>query len=456
MEMASKTWGEEYWKKTGGGSAWDAITYDPVLNLVYIGVDGPSPMSPLARGKRRGDELFTNSIVALNADTGAYVWHYQTTPNDAWNYAATMHIMVADLVIQGKKRRVVMEAPKNGFYYVLNAKTGKLLSAKNIVPVNWASHIDIKTGRPVEKDDAKYWLKGDKGAIVYPSPLGAHNWMPMSYSPKTGLVYIPTMQMPALMKATQHNLVGGIEIDFYYALNNKLPFKGSLLAWDPIRQRARWQHDVGLPYNGGVLSTAGNLVFQGTTNGDFIAYRADTGEKIWSYKTGASILAAPSTVMVDGKQFILVPVGSGTTSAVGFASRLSGNPGGPARLLAFRLDGKSVLPESHAVSEVFPKPPLPRPDGASVKRGQYVWDTNGCELCHGFKAIGGLGSVPDLRKATATTHDLFAGIVMGGLYKEKGMPVFADMTIDDLAALQDYVLDEAWRAYDAQQTTPPK
>src|SRR6202044_323538 len=200
MEMASKTWGEDYWKNSGGGSAWDGMTYDSKLNLLFVGTDGPSPFDPTQRGAGRGDELFTNSIVALNADTGQYVWHYQTTPNDGWNYAATMPIMIADLVIGNQMRHVVMQAPKNGFFYVLDAKTGKLINQpRSIIPVNWASHIDMKTGRPVQLPDAQYWLAQHSRAVVSPSPMGAHNWMPMSYNPATGLVYIPVMDMPTLL-----------------------------------------------------------------------------------------------------------------------------------------------------------------------------------------------------------------------------------------------------------------
>lgn len=457
MAMASKTWGKEYWKSTGGGSPWDAMTYDPKTNLLYFGTDGPAPFNPKARGAGRGDELFTNSIVAVNADTGAYVWHYQTTPQDGWNYAATMHIMIGELGIQKHKRRVIMTAPKNGFFYVLDAHTGKLISAKNIVPTNWASSIDLKTGRPVLRPDAKYWEKGEQGAIVMPSPMGAHNWQPMSYSPKTGLVYIPTMEMPTLMKIDPTNAVGAVDIDFYHGLKNNSTYKGSVTAWDPVNQRLRWKHDVGRPYNGGILSTAGNLVFQGTTDGEFVAYRADTGEKVWSMFVGSAIFAAPSTVNVDGEQLIIVPAGSGTTSAVGFASKLAGNPGGPARLLAFKLNGSAVLPLTQTSGDVIPRPPLPQPDAAQAARGRKVWDANSCELCHGYVAAGASGSVPDLRKASKETHELFAGIVLGGLRKDKGMPMFNEsINMDDLSALQAYILNQAWDAFKTQDKAAAK
>ncbi len=223
MEMASKTWGKEYWKHSGGGSPWEGITYDATTNLVYIGTDGPAPFAPTLRESGGGDELFTNAIVAVNADTGEYVWHYSTTPGDGWNYAATMPVVLADLVLNGEKRHVILSAPKNGFFYVLDARTGKLANEpKPIVPVNWASRIDMQTGRPVLLDDAKYWEKGKEGAMVSPSPMGAHNWMPMSYSPDTGLVYIPVTDYPVHASIDRANSVGRLDIDFYYGLRTIL------------------------------------------------------------------------------------------------------------------------------------------------------------------------------------------------------------------------------------------
>jgi PQQ-dependent dehydrogenase (methanol/ethanol family) len=449
MKMASKTWGKEYWKFVGGGSAWDAMTYDPVLNLLYIGTDAPFPANPLLRGDGAGDELFTNAIVALDASTGDYRWHYSTTPGDGWNYGATMHIMIADLALGGQQRRVVMSAPKNGFFYILDAANGELISARNIVPVNWASHIDMKTGRPVKLRDSEWWLKGEEGALAYPSPLGAHNWMPMSYSEETGLIYIPVMESPMTMIQKDGSLVGGVDVDFYYGRDNDAEFSGSLLAWDPIEQKQRWKSTVGRPYQGGVLSTGGNLVFQGSSEGEFSAYNAVTGKKLWAMFVGSGILAAPITVDVDGNQLIIVPVGSGTSSAIGTYPELAGNPGGPARLLAFRLDGKAELPLNKTDISDVPKPPRARPLAVNVVKGENVWLENGCELCHGFRAIGSQNvSVPDLRYATARTHDGFAAILLGTRW-DKGMPTFNHLSSEDVALLQDYILAQAWLAYEA-------
>jgi PQQ-dependent dehydrogenase (methanol/ethanol family) len=455
MEMASKTWGKEYWKNTGGGSTWEGITYDPRTRLVYIGTDGPSPFDPSLRGEGRGDELFTNAIVAVNVDTGEYVWHYSTTPGDGWNYAATMPVVLADLMIGGQKRAVLMTAPKNGFFYVLDARTGKLANQpQNIVAANWASRIDLATGRPVQLPDAQYWLARGKNVFVTPSPMGAHNWMPMSYSTLTGLVYIPVTDYPVTITSNPHNLVGSTEIDFYYGLNHKGTFKGSLLAWDPVKQQKRWQHDIGMPYQGGTLATAGNLVFQGTTEAQFNAYRADTGEKLWSMPTVSGILGAPSTVEIDREQMILVAAGSGTTSSVIFAPQFSGGAVGPSRLLAFSLSGSAKLPTSDVRPANFPQPAQAEPAAALADQGKQIWDTNGCELCHGFRVIGGLSTVPDLRRVSSLPLDLFGKIVREGLLKDGGMPVFGDViSAKELPALEAYITQSAWKAYRDQQAS---
>jgi mono/diheme cytochrome c family protein len=319
--------------------------------------------------------------------------------------------------------------------------------------VNWASRIDLASGRPVPLDDAKYWLKGAAGAVVSPSDMGAHSWMPMSYSPQTGLVYIPVMNSPGFMSSAGD---GNPAVDdAYYPLKHKLPSKGTLLAWDPVKQQARWEHDVGPPVEGGILSTAGNLVFQGTTTGYFNAYRADSGEKLWSFPTGSGVLAAASTVAIDGTQLILVAAGSGTTSGAGAASaKLMGKAAGPTRLLAFSLSGTAHLPPSNRRLEPFPKPPAPEADAALAKQGRDIFDDRGCGMCHGLVLDVGAGSVPDLTRINAATYALFSQIVRGGLYKDAGMPVFADTVRDDeLPALKAYIINEAWKSYRAQSVS---
>lgn len=458
MEMAAKTWGTNWYEKSKGcGSVWDAITYDEKLNQLYIGTAGPAPWNPARRAADAGDELFTNSIVALNASTGEYVWHYKTTPQDAWNYDATMHIMVADLKIGQGLSRVVMTAPKNGFFYVLNAKTGKFISGKNYTPVNWASHIDQKTGRPVTIADARYWERPDGKAIVLPSPVGAHNWQAMAYNQQTGLVYIPVMAIPTVMQEDPKATVGGMSFDMYYGSGSDPKWKayGELVAWDPVTQRERWRVRRTIPINGGTLTTAGNLVFQGTADGRFDAFAADTGKLLWTFQVDGSIQSAPTTVEVDGEQMILIASGNAASAAAGrYMSHYSSTSQSrsQSRLLAFKLGATGALPRTVAAD--FPEPPLARPDRKLAAKGEVLFDQYTCVSCHGLGVEGVGGSVPDLRRANKQTHELFGGIVIGGLKKANGMPAFTDLSMEDVDAIQAYVLSEAWRAHDASVKQP--
>ena len=454
MEMASKTWGKEYWKYIGGGggNAWEAMTYDPRTGLLIFGTDAPSVLSPIARGEGAGDELFTNAVVAVKADTGEYVWHYSTTPGDGWNFSATMPFVLAELPIEDKVTPVVMTAPKNGFFYVLDAATGKLVNQpKAITTVNWASHIDMSTGRPVMLDEAKWWEKGPEGAVVYPFGMGAHNWQPMAFSPETGLVYIPAMDLAtwyAFDPLQSGGMASGVVFDNYHNLKNEGTFKGKLVAWDPVKQEAKWERDVGAPYQGGTLATAGNLVFQGTTEGQFVAYKADTGQRLWSFEVGSGILGAPSTVEIDGKQIVLIAVGSGTASAIGFAPLLGAAVGGPPRLLAFALEGDARLPVGQIWDKSVPKPDMERPTLELAAAGRHAWDASGCAYCHGADAIGGPGSVPDLRRINAERLALLPQILLGGILNSAGMPDYSELlTEEDVIAIQAYIVEQAWRGY---------
>lgn len=454
QEMASKTWGSgEWWKKSSGcGSTWDAITYDPVTRLVFVGTDGPSPIAPTQRSSDAGDELFTNSIVALDADTGKYVWHYKTTPHDGWNFDATMHIMVADLRIKGRTRHVVMEAPKNGFFYVLDAATGMFITANNYTAVNWAKGIDPTTGRPIPLSDANYWEKEDGTAVASPGPIGAHNWQAMAYNPAAGLVYIPVIVMPTLMKYRSD--VGAIP-DPYYGLGGdpKWHAYGELVAWNPISQRARWRTRLPLPINGGILSTAGNLVFQGTADGYFNAYRATDGERLWSQFVGESIMAAPTTVEVDGEQIVLVPAGNSTSSILGTYLAKSASTAatrGPSRLLAFKLGGELELPKDRPTAIL--QPPRPKQPAELASKGRLLFDAYACADCHGLYAESAHGSPPDLRNMSAKTHQEFEAVVLGGARKSKGMPPFSDLSAADVEALHAYLINQAWADYQTQES----
>ena len=326
MKLAKPTWfGDSYHQGGGGGTVWDSMAYDPELDLLYIGTGNGSPWNIKYRSEGKGDNLFLSSIVALRPQTGEYVWHYQTTPGDTWDYTATQHIVLADLQINGKLRKVAMQAPKNGYFYVLDRKTGELISAKNFVPTNWASHVDLKTGRPVLTGEADY---SSEPKLVTPSAFGAHNWQPMSYNPETGLVYIPAQitamlyedfgQRPAVAPNLWNVGVAPLRLPDDAAALAAIGEQsgGVLLAWDPVTQQARWEVPYDAPWNGGTLSTAGNLVFQGTADGRVVAYGADSGELLWQSPANTGVIAAPMSYSVDGEQYVSFMAGWGGTFAL--------------------------------------------------------------------------------------------------------------------------------------------
>lgn len=469
LKKARDTWGKEGLKITKGcGSPWDAMTYDPVLNLVYFGTGGPAPFNPKDRAADKGDELFSTAIVAVNADTGAYVWHYTTTPNDAWNFDATMHTMVADLRIDGRKRRVVMQAPKNGFFYVLDAKTGELLRANNFARVNWASHIDMKTGRPVLQAEGQYYDRPGHGSVVFPGPAGAHNWHAMSYNPKTGLIYIPSQEIPTLMKVmTAEETGGGVSaggttfFDLLYGLHDpkyRDQLYGELIAWDPVGNKARWRVRHELPVNGGTLSTAGNLVFQGTADGQFLAYDAAGGKPLWKWQGDGSIQSAPTTVAIDGQQYILVASGNSASANLStYTARLTTTEKsrGPSRLLAFKLGGTAALPEP-TPSIPFAKPSRPPASQDVYRRGELFFEFNACVACHGMDAVAAAGSVPDLRRMSESTYANLHDIVIGGAYQARGMPAHSHINEDELAAIASYLTNKTWDAYNEQERAKAK
>ncbi|VVQ01573.1 Quinohemoprotein alcohol dehydrogenase ADH-IIG [Pseudomonas fluorescens] len=438
MQIASKTWhGDAFVEQGGGGTAWDSFAYDPELNLLYIGVGNGSTWDPKWRSQAKGDNLFLSSIVAVHADTGEYAWHYQTTPGDAWDFTATQHMILAELPINGKQRKVLMQAPKNGFFYVLDRATGELLSAKNIVPVNWAKGIDMKTGRPIVDDEAAAYWKDGKRKLVTPAFWGAHDWHPMSYNPKTGLVYIPAHIMSAYYEhipdAPRRNPFKSV-----YQLGMKtgmMPegadgllemaktWSGKLIAWDPVKQAPAWEVPYITIFNGGTLSTAGNLVFEGSADGRVIAYAADTGKKLWESPAASGVMAAPVTYSVDGEQYVTFMAGWGGAFST-FAGALSLRAGVQpfSQVLTYKLGGMAPLREPPPPADA-PEPPALSGDAATVAAGAALYDGN-CSQCHGIHAVSG-GVLPDLRKLTSEKHGMFLGILYGGRVPD-GMPSFAD------------------------------
>ena len=467
MEMIAKTWTGEWWKWGGGGTVWDSMVYDPEYDLLYLGVGNGSPWDASLRSPEGGDNLFLASIVAINPNNGEYVWHYQTTPGETWDYTATQHMVLADLEIDGKIRKVLMQAPKNGFFYVLDRLTGELLKAEKFSVVTWASHIDMKTGRPVETPNARVF---DGKNVTIPSNAGAHNWPPMSFNNQTGLVYIPTMVVPiTFLKATlpEDTEYGTGYWHTGFDRNGNVPppipekdlaafikknVTGQLVAWDPIKQEARWVTEPGRPSGGGVLSTAGNLVFQADGYGMFTAYNASTGEKLWQFDVQTTAMAAPMTYAIDGVQYVAIAVGHGG----GLAAE-----GGPiahawgivnrSRVLVFKLGGKHSLPKIEDVPElVMPKPAPVTASAEVLTRGERVYQRH-CAYCHGDGMRTG-GVVKDLRQSSPGIHALWQDIVRGGILKDMGMVSFKDyVTEDDAEAVRQYALKLANKLYDETQ-----
>ena len=435
ITMIRKTWfGDQYWKQGGGGTVWDSMAYDPTLNLLYIGVGNGSLWNYKLRSQARGDNLFVSSIVALNPDTGEYVWHYQTTPGDAWDFTATQHIIVTTLDIDGKPRRVVMQAPKNGFFYVLDAATGEFVSAGKFGEVTWAKGIDPQTGRPIlDREAADYWTDSDP-KTVFPGSQGAHNWPPMSFNPQTGLVYIPQqvtmeyfvpLESPSTVQTGVPNL--GLEIPIVPETLEGIEelaqvYRGNLVAWDPVRQEARWKQPYEHIHNSGTLSTAGNLVFQGTADGRVVAYAADSGKRLWERSVSSGVVAGPMTYAVDGEQYLAFNVGWGGAFPITFGALAYRTGVVPdSRLYVFKLGGKAPMPPVRRRELQPPSPPPVTADAAALAEGKSLYN-NHCGVCHGLSALGS-DIIPDLRYLGPKQHEEFLPIVFGAR-SHKGMPPF--------------------------------
>ncbi|MGB5627569.1 MAG: PQQ-dependent dehydrogenase, methanol/ethanol family [Woeseiaceae bacterium] len=458
MQMAAATWTGEWWKAGGGGTAWDSMAYDAELDLLYIGVGNGSPWNQSLRSPGGGDNLFLSSIVALRPDTGDYVWHYQTTPGETWDYTAAQHMILAELPIDGTTRKVIMQAPKNGFFYVIDRETGELLSAKNYVPVNWATHVDMETGRPVEVADARW--PGKPPYLQLPGPLGGHNWHPMSYSPDTGLVYIPAQEAPFAYGDDPEYLYkeGAWNTGANFALASlpsdeatfkavKAMLKGRLLAWDPVKQEAAWVFEHGGPWNGGVLSTAGGLVFQGTADAHFAAYNAATGEQLWTFFSQTGIVAAPISYEIDGEQYVAVASGWGGSYTLAYGGLLpTGSKAGVGRVLTFKLGAKETLPEISAIPPNIAKPPEQKASPETVANGFEAYSRY-CLTCHGDQTVSS-GLLPDLRRSPhLQSGESWDAVVREGALSELGMGNFGDLVDEDTsAAIRAYVIDQAWIA----------
>ena len=450
VALAAKTWSKDsYWEGGLGGTVWDSMAYDPELDLLYVGVGNASVYEHETRSPGGGDNLFLASILALRPKTGKLVWHYQTTPGESWDYTATQHMILAELEIGGRARKVLLQAPKNGFFYVLDRATGELLSAEPYIRLSWASHVDLETGRPVVRPEA---LWHDKTAFVMPAVVGGHSWHPMSFHPGTGLVYLPTHELlgryerdpdfemhPGAMNTGEDWAGMADTAEGFEFLNTRSCEAGRLTAWDPIAGRAAWQVVFDTAISGGVLSTAGGLVFQGNGNGELAAYDAKSGERLWRSDTGVGVMAPPISYRIDGEQYVAVLAGLGGSLGGHFARFDVVNDG---RLLVYKLGGKAPMPAVPALParkvvaerlEVSPE---------TVQRGRTLYATH-CARCHGV-AVHASGLYPDLRFSSRDTHERWNDIVIGGIRAGGGMASFADVV--DAAgarAIQAYVVERA-------------
>jgi quinohemoprotein ethanol dehydrogenase len=452
LAKAAHTWSGEWWKLGGGGTVWNAIAYDPELDQLYIGTGNGTPWSEKFRSPKGGDNLLTCSIVALKPETGEYVWHYQEDPADAWDFDSAEDIILADLVIDGHVRKVLMQAPKNGFFYVLDRTNGTVIAAKPYTFVNWASGVDLRTGRPVENSVARY--QGADPAPIVPGPVGAHSWQPMSYSPITRLAYIPVndagfkYKLPDRFEAKKLAPNYGIDVvaaglpqDRKVKKAILATVKGKLVAWDPVQLKAAWTIERPGPWNGGTLATAGNLVFEGTAGGNFEAYRADTGAKLWSFAAQTGVMAGPVTYEVNGQQYVAVLAGWGGVFplAAGEVSFASGRVRNVSRMLVFKLGGKASLPPLPTTDQppltVLPNPARP----ATIHKGEQLFQSY-CAGCHGDVAVSG-GVLPDLRRSSALTDDAWFEIILRGDLQSQGMVSFSkELSRDDAVAIRSYVI----------------
>lgn len=460
LEIARKTWGDNSrWDLGGGGTVYDGMSYDPELNLIYVGTSNGVPHPTWLRDPSGGDNLFLSSILALDADTGRMKWHYQTTPSDDWDFGSTQNIILSNVKIGGVERKVLMQAPKNGFFYVLDRETGELLSAEKFTIVTWAKKIDMATGRPVLDKSLNY---KDSPKIIWPSVSGGHNWQPMAYSPETKLVYIPVLEGP--MKYVAYDGVeylpdslnegkGPPLMPPFEKEDDKLlkgqpkPVEHSILkAWDPVTQKEVWRSEPQTWWSGGVLSTAGGLVLQGSVDGYFTVYDAKTGAVLKKINTGVATLAPPMTYRVDGVQYIAVLAGLGGSESAYYPKRSAARKyENPESLFVFKLDGGEVnLPPLRTKPEQLPLPA--KVDTSNMDMGRAAEQFfHHCARCHSYR--GSKGSYPNLWNMSESSHAAFDQIVGDGVFKFSGMAPFSDvLTQPEQDAIHAFIINDAHKA----------
>ena len=450
LAVAAQTWDKNSSFPGLGGTAWDSIAYDPALDLLYVGTGNGGPWPHHIRSPKGGDNLYLASILALRPDTGELIWHYQTTPGDSWDYTATQHMILADIEIAGNVRKVLMQAPKNGFFYVIDRSTGELISAEKYVFANWAESVDKTTGRPILTEFGDY---RHQEKYVFPSAAGGHNWHPMSYSQNTGLVYLPAREAGWV-----HNNAG--DRWFEWGTNNiesligdqVIPkTAGYLKAWDPVEQKLAWQMELPNTWNSGVLSTAGGVVIHGSAEGHFYAFNDRTGDVLLDIFVGTGMIAPPITYAVDGEQFVAIMAGWGGpafNTLKGDEALLKYSNAG--RIISFKLDGQTVaLPKSVPAQGQFIEPPAVVASAEVVEQGRKDYVMH-CGSCHGM--YGSVPMLPDLRRLSHAKHAIFKNIVLEGILEENGMPNFSDdLSSANVDGIQAYIVTLSQKAFMAQQ-----
>jgi quinohemoprotein ethanol dehydrogenase len=451
METAAATWFGQWWKYGGGGTVWNAITYDKEEGTILLGTGNGFPWNRKIRSAGRGDNLFLCSIVALDARTGAYRWHYQINPGESWDFNAAMDMELAELTIDGKKRKVVVTAPKNGFFYVIDRTNGRLISAKPFVTTTWAKSIDVETGRPVEEPNVRY----ENGSVTFsPTPVGGHSWPPMAFSPKSGFVYIPAIDLQGTyddhgITPANFRVSGGMALNYGVKLDILTPppetTTSYLLAWDPVTQRSVWRVPLTGHFNGGVMATGGDLVFQGRADSTFNAYDAGSGRLLWRFDAKAPVVAPPISYQLDGRQYITVLAGMGTSGGEfgALMQRFEIDYRTQARsVLTFRLDGKASLPPRtpfvlKAVDDLgF------HSDAATASAGRDIFNVR-CVVCHGVDAVAA-GVAPDLRSSNVIlSADAMSAVVHDGILIPHGMPRFEELSRADRENIRQYLRTRA-------------
>ena len=461
MELAAKTWGGEWWKMGGGGTAWNSLVYDEELNSLYIGVGNGAPWPRQIRSPGGGDDLFLTAIISVDVESARMNWFYQTVPGDNWDYSSAMDITLSTIEVDGQQRKVLLQAPKNGFFYVIDRETGELLRAHPYTEaINWATHIDMETGRPVENPNAVFETNPQ---WMLPANAGAHNWEPQSWDEEAGLMYFYYHDMPnfyslaeefvktGTYKIRERGLSLGIGEGEYrrqleaQSQQIRPPTEGYLGAFDPLTGQYKWRHKLNRAFNGGVLATAGGLLFQGEGDGRLVARDTHDGKQLWEFNALGSFSSAIVSYQIDNIQYLATMVSGNRALDLGGS------------LLVFRLDGTATMPVRMKASLPIPKQPEVTVSTDNYLNGERIYSAQ-CANCHGGIGVPSeiSAAAPDLRRMTLDTHNEFLNIVLKGSLAEQGMAGFAEaLSVAEAEAIQHFLIVEANALRVSQQQLEP-